>query len=153
MKTSFFTLVILTFLFSCQNKTEESNPLEGKWQVIYTNISPFDHQFICGKLDTNTIYNFKKDKSFEIITNDPNANCFKDSTIYYSDTNYIYFNRLDVVSKTKIIKYSKDTLKLLVGWETGKFYKGETKLAPGKNWLDINKEGHQIIIAKTKNGG
>jgi hypothetical protein len=105
-------LTMLLFL-SCQDKNEENiireTNIEGKWKVIETSFSYFEHPSECNSLGINSIFEFDNG-NFKIYKDESSGNCLTYPQTYKIDSTTIWICEIDMVFDYKIIKMTHNEL-------------------------------------------
>ena len=154
-------LLILVIFLSCKSEKVKSekeviteSPINGKWKVINSTILPFEHISYCDKLELNSVFEFKKDRTLNVHETVNGKTCTKDQTFKVRGKKLMILE-WDMVFEYNILELTSETLKLKIK-RAPSYYWTESNLNDEKikkELEEIKKNGITITLKKIKNGG
>ena len=156
-------ILILVIFFSCKSENKKVNPekeviiespINGKWKVINSTILPFEHISYCDKLELNSVFEFKKDRTLNVYETVNGKTCTKDQTFKVRGKKLVILE-WDMVFEYNILELTSETLKLKIK-RAPSYYWTESNLNDEKikkELEEIKENGITITLKKIKNGG
>lgn len=148
-----FALTLITIFIGCStsekittnnNKTKDQL-IVGKWNVVASNVIPFEHPSFCEKLELNSVFEFKKDHSLNVYEKEKGKKCTTQQqySIYQENLKMI---EGDMVFMYEIKSLTSDTLKLRISALPDYFNNKPNQTE--KNLEQIKKDGVLLTLIK-----
>jgi|TARA_B110000240_G_C13287335_1_gene362722 hypothetical protein len=156
-------ILILVIFFGCKSENKKVNtekeaitesPINGKWKVINSTILPFEHISYCKKLELNSVFEFKKDRTLSVYETINGKTCTKNQTFKVRGKKLEIFE-WDMIFDYEIMELTAESLKLKIK-RTPSYYWTESNLNDEKiktELEEIKENGIIITLEKIKNGG
>ena len=162
MKRITYILIIVIF-FGCKSENKKVNsekevivesPIIGKWKVINSTFLPFEHISYCKKLELNSVFEFKKDRTLNVYETIDGKICTKDQTFNVRGKKLVILE-WDMVFEYQIAELTTESLKLKMK-RTPSYFWTESNLNDEKTMKraeEIRRKGIIITMEKIKNSG
>jgi hypothetical protein len=162
MKRIIFILILVIF-FGCKSKNKKVNSekevitkslINGKWKVIKSTILPFEHISYCKKLELNSIFEFKENRTLNVYEKVNGKICTKDQTFRVRGKK-LRILEWDMIFEYDILELTSETLELKIK-RAPSYYWTESNLNDEKikkELEEIKENGIILTFEKIKNGG
>ncbi len=157
-----YLFIIILFLAACKSdrkqspiRTKGGESIIGKWKVINSNFSPFEHISFCEKLDIGSIFEFDKNGSIKVYQNENDKMNCNQTQSFWVDSSGLNIFEYDFSFKYELLKLNKDSL-IIKTYEVPKYFfkklveQGKTE---NDTTREIQKNGIIIKLSKLNNGG
>jgi hypothetical protein len=156
-------ILILVIFFGCKSENKKLNsqkevitesPINGKWKVTNSTVLPFEHISYCDKLELNSVFEFKEDRTMNVYETVNGKICTKDQTFKVQGKK-LEILEWDMIFDYEILELTSETLKLKIE-QTPSYFWTESNLNDEKikkELEEIKENGIIITLEKIKNGG
>ena len=137
-----------------ENEKIVESPINGKWKVINSTVLPFEHISYCKKLELNSVFEFKKDRTLKVYEKLNGKSCTKDQTFKVRGKKLVIIG-WDMIFEYDIVELNTETLKLKIK-RTPSYFWTESNLNDEeitKKLDEIKESGIILTLEKIKNGG
>jgi hypothetical protein len=141
-------------LTELNNSENVTSPIVGKWLVLNSTVLPFEHISYCDKLNLNSVFEFKKDRTLNVYEKLEGKTCTKDQTYKVRGMKLVILE-WDVAFEYEIKKLTSDTLQIKIE-RTPSYFWTETDLSDRivkEKLEDIKENGIIVTLERIKNGG
>ena len=156
-------ILILAIFFGCKSENKKVNSereviteslINGKWKVTNSTVLPFEHISYCKKLELNSVFEFKKDRTLNVYETINGKTCTKDQTFKVRGKK-LEILEWDMIFDYQIVELTAERLKLKIK-RTPSYFWTESNLNDEKIKMELEKikeNGIIITLEKIINGG
>lgn len=130
---------------------DPSQVILGKWIVVHSTYTPFEHVSDCDTLTEGAVFEFKKDNKLMVYPQPRGARC--NSAQYYSiDEDKIDMLENDMIWYYDILQLTNDSLKFRIGGIPNSFWstQGLSDSAMYARMMELRDEGIVVSLAKLR---
>ncbi|NVK03906.1 MAG: hypothetical protein HWD92_03750 [Flavobacteriia bacterium] len=123
----------------------------GKWIVVHSTYTPFEHVSYCDSLTEDAVFEFRKDRTLLVYASPGDTNC-NQSQSYAIDERRIEMLEYDMLWNYDILKLSNDSLKFRINRIPNSFWttQGLSDSAMYARMMELRDEGIVVTLAKLR---